>query len=155
MGEGQAAVLHAGVSVSVASVAAGNRPVVGRGLGCRVEADGRTVTVLLDDAANEALVDAIAASGRVAVVLTQPSTHRSIQFKGRDARVGPAPDGAEAFVAEHVAAFARELAIIGFDADFTRTLTAHASADLVAVTFVADRLFDQTPGPRAGEPLPP
>lgn len=155
MGKGLAAFLGAGTSVSVASVAAGGRPVVGRGLGWRVEEDGRTVTVVLDDAVNEGLVDALAATGRVAIVLTQPTTHRSIQLKGHDARVAPAPPDAAALVDRHIAAFARELAAIGYGDAFTRALCAHNPADLVAVSFTPDAGFDQTPGPRAGEPLPP
>lgn len=155
MGEGLAAFLRVGVSVSVSSVAAGNRPVVGRGVGWRPEADGRTVTVFLDDAANEALVDAVTASGRVAVVLTRPTTHRSIQLKGRDARVVPAPPDAAALVDHHIADFARELAAIGYAEPFTRALCAFDAADLVALSFTPDARFDQTPGPQAGEPLPP
>lgn len=155
MGEGLEAFLRVGTSVSVAAVAAGNRPVVGRGLGWRLETDGRTVTVWLDDAANEALVDAVAASGRVAVVLTQPTTHRSIQLKGGDARVAPAMPDAAALVDHHIADFARELAAIGYAEPFTRALCAHDPTDLVAVSFTPDARFDQTPGPQAGEPLPP
>lgn len=154
MGGGLAAFLGVGTSVSVASVTAGGRPVVGRGLGWRVEADGRTVTVFLDDAANEELVDALAASSLVAVVLSQPTTHRSIQVKGHDARVAPAPAEAAALVDHHIAGFARELAAIGYGEVFTRALCAFEAADLVAVSFTPDAGFDQTPGPRAGEPLP-
>lgn len=155
MGEGLAAFLGVGTSVSVASTAAGGRPVVGRALAWRLEADGRTVTVILDDAANEGLVDALAASARVAVVLTQPTTHRSIQFKGRNARVAAAPPDAVALAEHHIAGFARELAAIGYGDAFTRALCAFQAADLVAVSFSPDAGFDQTPGPNAGEPLPP
>lgn len=155
MGEGLAAFLDAGTSVSVASTAAGGRPVVGRGLAWRLETDGRTVTVVLDDCANDGLVDALAASGRVAVVLSQPTTHRSIQLKGRNARVAPAPPDAAALADHHIAGFARELAAIGYGEAFTRALCAFEAADLVAVSFTPDAGFDQTPGPHAGEPLPP
>lgn len=81
-----AAFIQGGVSIVVAGR---NDALVGdviRGCGCRVSADRRRVTVLVDPARSEALLDDITSNRMIAVVFSRPSTHRSIQLKGTDAR---------------------------------------------------------------------
>ena len=81
-----AAFIQSGVSIVVAGR---NDDMVGdviRGCGCRVSADRRRVTVLVDPIRSDALLDDITSNGMIAVVFSRPSTHRSIQLKGTDAR---------------------------------------------------------------------
>jgi len=148
--EALTAFLADGVSVVVSSGGAGGWPAVARALGCTVAADGRRVTVFLAESASQGLLAATAAGGQVAVVVTKPSTHRSIQIKGRAAARVPLPADARAVLAHHGEAFARDLLTIGYDRRFTRTLMDHDPADVVAVAFTPCGIFDQTPGPNAG-----
>jgi hypothetical protein len=147
------AFIEGGVSLVVASVDAGGRPTVGRALGAQVSVDGRLVTLFLDRAPNRELLASIEATGRVAVTVTEPSTHRSVQLKGSGAAVGAAGAEVRTAIARHIAAFARDLERIGHEETFTRTLMAHDPATVVQVAFVPAEAYSQTPGPDAGKAL--
>ena len=152
--EALAAFLQTGVSINVGSRSAGNVPMLARANGCRVAADRRTVTVLLAGAKSAALLDAVRASGAIAAVFSEPPTHRTIQLKGTDATVGAATEEDRTLSARYLDAFARVLAPLGYPEPVFRALLWADPADLVAVTFTPSAAFDQTPGPRAGAPLP-
>jgi hypothetical protein len=82
-----AAFIQGAVSVVVSSRNSQHVPDVVRGCGCRVTRDRRRVTVLVEAARAGSVLDDIAANGLIAVVFSQPSTHRTIQLKGSDARI--------------------------------------------------------------------
>ncbi|HEV7372971.1 hypothetical protein [Arenibaculum sp.] len=147
-----AAFLEGGVSIVVSS-SGGEGPTIGRALGCVVSPDRCRVTVFLSTSANAALVAAVAATGVVAVVFTEPSTNRSVQLKGADARIAPPEGDVGPLLSRHVEAFRRDLELIGFDEAFTRVLMAYDVDDFVALSFTPRCSFDQTPGARAGSPL--
>lgn len=153
-----AAFIQSGVSVRLASTTALRRPVVGRAIAAWPLEDRRRVTLILDRAANASLIDAVRESGMVAAVFTQPTTHRSLQLKGRDATIH-APDDdpvdLRQVIARQSRAFALELRDIGFAEDFIAAHCAHDAEDLVAVTFTCEGAFDQTPGPDAGAAVTP
>jgi len=152
--EHAAFVLLAGISMTAASRGADNAPQLGRAVGCRVSADRARVTVLVPADQNPELVEALRASRAVAVVFSQPSTHRTIQLKGIDAVVEPAaPDDRER-AARWSAAFVAELAALGYDARMVDAFLWCDPAGLVAVSFSPCAAFQQTPGPGAGAPLP-
>jgi hypothetical protein len=151
--EALAAFLQTGVSINVGSRGPGNVPVVARANGCRVAADRRSVTVLLPATKSTALLDAVRATGAIAVVFSEPPTHRTIQLKGTDATVGPAADEDPVRAERYVSAFGAALAPLGYPEPVFRALLWAEPADLVAVTFSPSAAFDQTPGPRAGAPL--
>ncbi|WP_247871973.1 hypothetical protein [Azospirillum sp. TSO35-2] len=153
LGDATIAFLARRVSVSVASSDRANRPCVGRALGARASADGARLTVLVDGRANAALVAAVAETGRLAVVISEPSTHRSIQVKGDTAVVATPTADEAALPAHHTDLFVAELVGIGFTEPFVRTVCAHDPADLVALHLRPGAVFDQTPGPNAGAPL--
>ncbi len=142
-----------GVTVIAASRDAGNRPNLVRARGCRVAPDGGRVTVFLDGDQSAGLIADWRADGAVAVVFTRPSTHRSVQLKGRDAEVGPLADGDPARVARYGDLLAADLATVGYSHAFTAALLAAERAALVAVSFTPETAFSQTPGPGAGAPL--
>ncbi|WP_431861988.1 hypothetical protein [Azospirillum sp.] len=149
------AFLQGDVSLTLACRDAAGWPTLGRALACEVSSDGGRLTVYLARTPNAALLAAVMESGLAALVVTKPSTHHSVQLKGRDAAVVLAGEGAGPAVAHHVAGFTRDVGLIGFSAAFSRTLMAHDPRDLAAVTFTPEAAFDQTPGPRAGDPVQP
>ncbi|HXG29003.1 MAG TPA: pyridoxamine 5'-phosphate oxidase family protein [Nevskiales bacterium] len=142
-----------GVTVIAASRDAGNCPNLVRARGCRVSPDGRRVTVFLDGPQSTSLLADWRANGRVAVVFTRPSTHRSVQLKGRDAAIEPLAEGDHAIVARYRDLLAEELATIGYGHGFTAALLAADHDALVALSFTPEAAFSQTPGPGAGAPL--
>lgn len=148
-----AAFIGSGVSINAASSRPGALPSLARGVGCRVSADRRSVTVLFASTPAAALLDDIRRSGAIAVVFSQPSTHRTLQLKGSNARIVPQEAGDGALTPRYTDAFIADLTPLGFSAQIVRTLLACDPDDIVAVQFSPSSAFQQTPGPSAGEPL--
>lgn len=152
--ESNAAFIEAGVSIVAASRDDALVPSIGRVSGCRVSGDRRAVSIFIPQSHAVQLVADVRASGRIAVVFSQPSTHRTLQLKADDARVRTPRPTEVAFVTHYVDAFAREIALLGHSADQARALFECRDDDLVAIDFTPNAAFEQTPGPKAGSPLP-
>ncbi len=148
-----AAFLQAGVSLHVASRGATNVPGLVRAIGCRVSADRRRVTAFLQASQCGALLADFALNGAIAFVASLPSTHRTVQLKGSDAKAGPTQPGDDALAARERAAFRDDLVALGYDPEMPLALTGGAWSEVVAVTFTPTSAFVQTPGPGAGAPL--
>lgn len=145
-----AAIIAKGVSCIVGSRDAQLRPSLMRAVGSRLGANGQEITVFLSRPHSRQLLLDIAATGHVAAVFSQPSTHRTIQLKStravlRNATPEDVPD-----MARCEASLDQELQAIGYESGLAGVLLAHRLEDLVAVTFVPEQAFDQTPGPQAG-----
>jgi hypothetical protein len=151
--EAQAAFMQGGVSISAASCGAQPFPSLCRALACRVFADRRQLTVMVSKAQAAALLADVQCNGRLALVCSQPSTHRTIQIKGDDAQVlAPDADDLRA-VAMHRNAFVAEVVPLGFAEPLVRLLLTCPEQDIVAIRFTPNAAFNQTPGPRAGAVL--
>ena len=147
------AMMRRGVSVIVSSRDAALRPSIMRAVGSDVAADGSRITVYLARSQAGQLLQDIASTGWLAVVFSEPSTHRSVQLKSSQAALRPAQQADRPVLAVYLAAMEQEIAKVGFAAPLTRALLAHRLEDLVAVDFAPEQAFDQTPGPRAGRQL--
>jgi hypothetical protein len=147
------AMIDRGVSVIVSSRDADLRPSLMRAVGSHLAADGSSVTVYLARSQSAQLLQDIASTGHLAVVFSEPFTHRSVQLKSSAASLRPAQDADRPLLARYLASMEHEIARVGFPAPVTRAMLAHRLEDLVAVTFAPEQAFDQTPGPRAGKPL--
>ena len=146
-----AAFLQSGISMHIAT-ARGGVPQITRAAGVRVAPDLRRVTLFVIPSQSVGVLDDIAASGVVAAVFTKPRSHRTVQLKGKDARIASASAEDEAMVRAQVEAFRAELASIGFPERLGATLAAGAPG-LLGVTFTVATAFIQTPGPAAGQAL--
>ena len=149
---------HAGfiggaVSIVVASRDAHNLPSIARATGCVVAPDRRAVSVFLARTQSPQLLADIEASGMVAVVYTRPSTNRSLQLKGTDARVRDLTAAEGARVTAYIEAFGAEITPLGHTVEQARTLFRCVDGELVAVEFTPTAAFVQTPGPGAGAAL--
>ena len=147
------AMMERGVSVIVGSRDAALRPSIMRALGSKVEDGGRKVTVFVSRRQSRQLVQDIAATGHVAAVFSEPSTHRTVQVKARRAGLRNATADDEPLLARYLASMEHEIQQVGFAPHMTRALLAHQLEDLVAISFEPEVAFDQTPGPRAGTRL--
>lgn len=145
--------LREGKSINVGSSNGAGRPSLVRALGAKVSVEAGTVTLFLHRPQASDLLTDLAAHGRLAVVFSDPPTHRTLQLKGSDAReVPPRPeDVAQAL--EYIESFARVLAPLGFTPAFVRTVQTFEPEDLATVVFTPQAAFDQTPGPQAGAVL--
>lgn len=154
IGPEQEALIARHVSAIVGSRDAALRPHLVRAVAWRLSDDRRRLMMLLPQAGSRAVLDDLRANGRIAVVFSEPSSDHTLQVKGNDAQVSDAGHDASALVARHLEGFIEEIGRLGFPADVARTLLGHAD-DLMAVHFTIAEAFEQTPGPRAGERLPP
>lgn len=144
--------LQGAVSIIVASRNASNQPELVRAHGCRVSRDRRQLRLFVDAAqAGELLAD-LHGNGLVAVVFTEPSSHRSLQVKGEGARIVRLRVDEPARVEAYRAAMVGELGRIGISEALTRALL-FTGGEEVALQFAPMQAFVQTPGPDAGRPL--
>jgi len=141
-----------GVSILVASRDAANRPVVCRASGCDTREDGR-VDLFLNASRARQLLEAITGSGMIAAVFSEPPTHRTIQLKGDDAVVGKFDGARRPQLVACANAFAAALTKLGYPETMARELVYADPGEVAVVTFTPTHIFDQTPGPRAGEPM--
>lgn len=141
------------VAIVAASRDAHNVPSSARVYGCRVGADNQSLTVFVLRPQAARLLSDIEANGRVAVVFSRPTTNRTLQFKGGDARVGALEPGDAQIIAEWVGSFVVELASLGFNAPFVHAAFGIRPDEMAAITFTPCDGFAQTPGPGAGARL--
>lgn len=153
--EDLAAFLLSGISISPGSRSRELVPSVTRAVGARLSPDRSRVTVLVRPSQSGEFLADVRATGRIAVVFSEPSSHRTVQLKGEDAVVeAPAP-GDAAIAARHRGEFSKCLADLGYSPDLGRLLIEGDPEDLVAVAFTVSAAFVQTPGPAAGQALSP
>lgn len=151
----QAEFLGGPVAINVASHDSDQVPSIARAYGCRVAAGRREVVVFLSRPRSQALLRDLAAGAPIAVVFSRPKTHETIQLKGARARVQPLAAGDRARMRACGEAFAAEINALGYPESFSGLLVAPVNDEAVAVAFVPDAVFEQTPGPKAGMRLEP
>lgn len=147
--------LQRAVSVLVATRDARNTPHIARALGLQAAPRPDGVALLLDGAAAADTLADVQANGQVAVVFSEPSTHRSVQLKGCDARVEPAGAADAAAAQAYIARMTQEIGQLGFPPELVAGLFSHDPAGLRVLRFTPVEAYEQTPGPQAGEPLHP
>jgi len=137
------------------SVLAGTRdrilvPEAIRGFGLRVEAQGRELAVFVPRVWGARTLANLRDNGRIAVAAARPADHRSVQVKGAlvEVRDGDATD--RAAIERYRELLVRDFGAIGYPPRVLHRLNVWP-CDVVRLRVEA--LFEQTPGPRAGEPL--
>lgn len=151
--DAHAAFLQSGVSVVVGACDGKRMPTAVRATGCRVSADLRRVSVFLSATQGARLLECLRENRSIAVVFSQPSTHRTVQLKGRDTEISTLLPGDVELIEAYLAAFTRELQPLGFQEDLIRTLLACPLSDIACLGFTPTEAYSQTPGPNAGQPL--
>ena len=144
-----------GVSINAGSASAAGVPSLCRAFGCRVDPAADRLRLFFAGPQAVELVRDAKRSGALAVVFSEPPTHRTVQIKGQDARLEPLAEGDLACVMAYRAAFAQCLVFLGFTEVMVRTLLDCPDEALVALTFTPSVLFNVTPGAQAGAPLIP
>jgi hypothetical protein len=151
----RAAFLGGPVAINVASRSARLVPSVARAFGCRVCDDRRAVVVFLAVPRARALLRDLHPGAPVAVIFSRPKTHESLQLKGDVAAVRPLQSGERAIMRAYGAAFTAEICALGYTGEFAQALMAGVEEDAVGILFNVSSMFEQSPGPSAGERLGP
>ena len=141
-----------GVSINAGSASAEGHPSLCRAFGCRTHGDDTAVVFFSRLAAADLLRD-VAAGRSLAVVFSDPPTHRTLQVKGSPLEVRPLEVAEQEAVAAYRTAFVARLAPLGFPEPLVRALLDCPDGDLVAVRFRPEAAFIQTPGAQAGSAL--
>lgn len=142
--------LDEGVSYRIGSCAPGGDPQLMRAVGARVLESGE-LEVLVARQPGRAVLEAIAASGHVALVAARPVNHRTLHVKGRDARTGPASASHEPLLQTQRQAFADAVLHFGIRREDLQLLWFTLTwRDLDWVRFSLSGAWDQTPGIGAG-----
>lgn len=148
--ENLASLLEGLVAVHVATRDAALVPDEVMGAAALLEPDGRRLTVYLPVATSATSLANLRENGAIAVVLSEPLTHRTLQLKGRAGSIRPAREDEREAVERRAAGFDAQVVAIGLPPGAVRRRTRWPCH---AVTFEVAELYEQTPGPRAGEPL--
>lgn len=141
------------ISSAVSSRDARNQPSVAKGLAVRVRDDRRTVEVFVDAERAAGLLQDLRAGSPIAMVCSEPKSHRTIQVKGKRADIEAIAPGDERFVAARVEAVVTHIVPLGYRDEALRAYFAFTPAQLLKIVFAASAAFLQTPGPGAGAPL--
>ena len=148
------ALIDSGVSVIVASRDPQLRPSLMRGMGSRISADGCLITVFLRPSQSQVLLADLQAGGPIAVVFSHPPTNRTVQLKASGVRIRAVEPSDQAALRRYRVVMQNNLGQLGFVPDYVAAAFSVLPGDLVAVEFTPEAAFDQTPGARAGTPLP-
>ena len=122
-----------------------------RAMGLRVEPGGREITLFLPLATAERTLANLRDNGRVAVCTSRAEDHRSIQVKGQLLEIRAARDSERALVERYRKLIAASWGFLGMPTNLTFEL---ACWPCHAVKLGIESIFEQTPGPGAGAPLP-
>lgn len=95
----------------------------------------------------------LSAGSPVAIVCSEPKSHRTIQLKGTSVRIEPIAPGDVQFVAAKVDAVVEHIVPLGYQEPALRAYFSFTAAALTKIVFEATAAFLQTPGPGAGAPL--
>lgn len=147
--------LQRGLSLYAASTDARGWPQVARALAIR-PLPGPQLAIAVPSEPGAALLAGIAATSQVALVLCQPTTHYTVQLKGRDACVEPLQVAQWPELDRNHRAFGLEIRPFGFDADFNDawfSVAGNGPDVLRVVRFTPSGAWNQTPGPGAGAPM--
>lgn len=136
------------VLMTLATRDAANRPMIARGSGGRViDEEGGRIEVAVSASLWPETIANVRDNGMFGVTFVQPADYRAYQLKGRAVLREP-DDTDRARAAAYVTRTERLLADLGVSVALIRCwLTAQ---DLRIVVLGVDRIFEQTPGPRAG-----
>jgi hypothetical protein len=124
-----------------------NRPMIGRGTGARVWDDRAGVSVSISDWLWPETLGNLRETGAIAVTFVRPDTYEAYQLKGR-ARIRGPEEAEIAAGAEYVRRASEMLSSLEVPLPLIACWL--TDRDLQIADFTVDRVFEQTPGPRAG-----
>lgn len=145
--------LNSRCDVVVSSRSATLVPSICWGVASHVHDDGKRITVWLARERAETLLSDVATTGAIATVFSQPYSNISLQIKGRDAVVRAAVPDDQQVLHAHLHNMIREIALVGFGEPLVRAAFEVPIEQLAAIEFTAHSMFEQTPGPHAGQPV--
>jgi hypothetical protein len=140
--------LASGVVMYVATRDADLAPELTGGMGIDVRGPSAVVIYLPASAATTRTLRNLEANGLVSVTCCRPIDHRTLQIRGRARSLRDAGPDDRCPQELYRGALAEQLALVGVPRSVTRRLR---FSPATAVEIDVTEVFDQTPGPRAGQ----
>ena len=145
--------LHGPAFVQIATRSEDLRPAHTWVVGAEVHDDRQTVTVIVPEAAAGRGLRHLEANARIALGIAL-ATHEAYQLKGTYLSSRPANGADLARQERYRAALYASALAAGYPEDIARPFTlGFAYTPGIAITFRAEQVFVQTPGPDAGNPI--
>ncbi len=141
------------VAIDLASVSAGHHPSSCRGFACRVAPDRQRLTLFVRREEARQLLQDVLVQDAIAVVFCLPETEAAIQIKGRQVALSAVSADDMLDVQRYRDAFIDGIVRIGHPRPFAEAYMAVEAGQMAAISFQPDAVFEQTPGPRAGQPV--
>lgn len=135
-------------SVMIATQDGALKPTSTRALSVRCVPNTDRVLVWLPAAVATRALANLQAEKRIAIGCSRASTHKTLQLKGHVVGVRTLPEEARAQMDEHFALFIHECEQVGLP---PRILDRVVTWPAVELDVAVHEVFDQTPGPGAGE----
>jgi hypothetical protein len=145
--------LHGPAYMQIGTRDAALRPAHTFAVGAVVHEDRETVTVFVPSARARRMLADLESNGRVALGIVLAS-HEAYQLKGSYLSTRPTDASDLARQETYRKALLEDALRVGFPEEIARPLTQGlAYTPAIAMTFRAEQVFLQTPGPGAGTPL--
>ena len=125
-----------------------------RAVGASIAPDGSELTVYVARSRSRQLLQDVAATGQIAVVFSEPRSHRTVQVKAREVELRSAVDSDAPVLRRYLRSMEHEIGNVGLSAVFVQAMLACPLDDVVAIRLRPSEAYDQTPGPKAGSALP-
>jgi hypothetical protein len=142
--------LQEGVGIYIGTRNRALEPSGARGIAARVESSGAHVVIYLADVAAARILPDLESNGQAAVTFGRPVDERACQVKGTFVSARAARDDERPLIEAQWDGFTRSLEMIGV-APTARS--AWPKWPATAITLKPTAVFEQTPGPAAGNQL--
>jgi hypothetical protein len=139
------------VAIDVASCSADLRPSACRGFACRVAPDRQRMTIFVRRGEASQVLQDVLGQDVITAVFCLPETEAAFQIKGRHVSLSAATPDDVAYIERYRDSFVDGIARLGYDRAFGLAYMATDAGQLVALTFTPEMVFEQTPGPLAGQ----
>jgi hypothetical protein len=143
-----AAFLQEGVGIFIGTRNASLDPNGARAIAARVERDGLHLVVYVADVAAARLLPDLESNGMAAVTFGRPVDERACQVKGTFVAARAARDDERPLIDAQWEGFTRQLETIGVSRE---ARSAWPKWPATAITLKPTAVFEQTPGPAAGQ----
>jgi len=138
-----------GVAIGVATRDDTLRPFFARGFGPELSAGGQKLRLCVTAPAGSAVRASLEPGRPIAIGFSPPTGARAVQMKGSIEGTGELDEGDHERMVRHLDAFIVEAGHFGVAEPLVRRYA--AAVDCVAIMCAIDEIYDQTPGPTAGQ----
>lgn len=149
----QIAFMQGPVSIIAASHDAALTSNLVRAVGCSLSADGKQLSIYVTASQAGALLADVRANRALAAVFCRPTTDHALQIKAVDAAIVPTQRDDVRATQRYRDMIVGEIAPLGFTEAMLNAVFNANAADVVVVCCTPTAVFEQTPGPNAGNTL--